>query len=256
MNQNEVVSIITPSFNTGKYILDTIKSVQNQTYENWEMLIVDDCSTDNTKQVLDEINDDRIKIFYNKENKGAAYCRNKALRLASGQWIAFLDSDDLWYPNKLESQLKFMKTHDYHFSYTKYCEINQDGNDLGRVISGPRKITKFGMYNYCWLGCLTVMYDASMVGLVQIENIKKNNDYAMWLKICKKAECYLLNECLAQYRKGRIGSVSTQSVFTMIWWHYKLYHEAEKMGVFRSIINTGRNLIFGFYKKLRYVQSK
>ena len=251
-----MVSIITPSFNTGKYILDTIKSVQNQTYENWEMLIVDDCSTDNTGQVLDGISDDRIKIFYNKENKGAAYCRNKALRLASGQWIAFLDSDDLWYPNKLESQLKFMKTHDYHFSYTKYCEINQDGNDLGRVISGPKKITKFGMYNYCWPGCLTVMYDASLVGIVQIENIKKNNDYAMWLKICKKADCYLLNECLSQYRKGRIGSVSTQGVFTMIRWHYKLYHEAEKMGVFRSVINTGRNLVFGVFKKLRYVQSR
>lgn len=110
------------------------------------------------------------------------------------------------------------------------------------------------MFNYCWPGCLTVMYNAEKVGLIQIADIKKNNDYAMWLKVCKKADCHLLDEALGQYRKGRVGSVSTHSIKTMIGWHFKLYHEAEGMGWIESLINTGRNLVFGFYKKKRYVR--
>ena len=98
------------------------------------------------------------------------------------------------------------------------------------------------------------MYDREKVGLIQIADIRKNNDYAMWLKVCKKADCYLLNETLAQYRKGRIGSVSTQSIKTMIRWHYKLFREAEEQGRLLSTINTGRNLLFGFYKKRKYVE--
>ena len=109
------------------------------------------------------------------------------------------------------------------------------------------------MFNYCWPGCLTVMYDADYVGLIQIIDIKKNNDYAMWLKVCKKADCYLLDEYLAKYRKGRVGSVSTQSIKTMIGWHYKLFHNAERQNAVRSLINTGRNMVFGVYKKSRYV---
>ena len=108
------------------------------------------------------------------------------------------------------------------------------------------------MYNYCWPGCLTVMYDASKIGLIQIHDIKKNNDYAMWLKVCQKADCYLLDEYLAKYRKGRCGSVSTQRVTTMIKWHYKLFRNAEKQGIIKSIFDTGRNLIFGSYKRKKY----
>ena len=110
------------------------------------------------------------------------------------------------------------------------------------------------MFNYCWPGCLTVMYNAEKVGLIQIEDIKKNNDYAMWLKVCKKVNCYLLDEYLAQYRKGRSGSISTHSIKIMIGWHYRLYHEAEKLTKLSSFVNTGRNLLFGFYKKKRYVK--
>lgn len=248
------VSIIMPSYNTAVYIKDTIQSVLNQTYKNWELIIVDDCSTDNTDEVVDEIHDDRIKYLKNEKNSGAAVCRNRALREAKGQWIAFLDSDDLWMTEKLEKQIQFMEKNGYVFSYTNYEEIDVEGNKTGIKVTGPKKITKTQMFNYCWPGCLTVMFDATKVGLVQIENIKKNNDYAMWLKVCCKADCYLLDECLGQYRKGRVGSVSTHSIKTMIGWHYKLYHEAEGMGVMKSLVNTGRNLIFGFYKKKRYVR--
>ena len=156
-------------------------------------------------------------------------------------------------PEKLEKQIAFMESNVYHFSYTNYEEMDMDGNSTGIKVTGPPKITKTGMFNYCWPGCLTVMYDAEKIGLIQIEDIKKNNDYAMWLKVCKKANCYLLDECLGKYRKGRVGSVSSHSIKTMIRWHYKLFRDAEKQGVARSLVNTGRNLVFGFYKKKRYM---
>lgn len=248
-----LVSIIMPSYNTGPYIKETIQSVLYQTYKKWELIIVDDCSTDNTDEVLSEICDERIRYFKNEKNSGAALSRNRALREAKGQWIAYLDSDDIWMPEKLEKQVSFMEENGYAFSYTNYEEIDAEGNKTGVKVTGPKKITKTGMFNYCWPGCLTVMFDATKIGVVQIEDIKKNNDYAMWLKICRKADCYLLDEYLGQYRKGREGSVSSHSIKTMIGWHYKLYHEAEKMGSVESLIKTGRNLIFGFYKKKRYV---
>lgn len=249
----DLVSIIMPSYNTAQYITESIQSVLNQTYANWELIIVDDCSTDNTDEVVASIHDERIRYLKNEKNSGAAVSRNRALREAKGRWIAFLDSDDLWMPEKLEKQIRFMESNSYAFSYTNYEEIDVDGNQTGVRVTGPKKITKNGMFNYCWPGCLTVMYDRNVVGLIQIEDIKKNNDYAMWLKVCKKADCYLLDECLGQYRKGRTGSVSTHSIKTMIGWHYKLFHEAEKMNPVSSWFNTGRNLVFGFYKKKRYV---
>lgn len=251
----DLVSIVMPSFNTGLFIAETINSVLNQTYEKWELLIVDDCSTDNTDEVIKPyLADKRIRYIKNEKNSGAAVSRNKALREARGRWIAFLDSDDLWMPEKLEKQIRFMVDKNYNFSYTNYAEIDVAGNRNGITVTGPKRITKTGFFNYCWPGCLTVMYDAKVIGLVQIADIKKNNDYAMWLKVCRKADCFLLNEELALYRRGRVGSVSTHSIKTMIGWHYKLYREAEKQNPMVAIFNTCRNLAFGFYKKKRYVK--
>lgn len=251
-----LVSIIMPSYNTAPYIKETIQSVLNQTYTNWELIIVDDCSTDNTDEVLDTIHDSRIKYFKNEKNFGAAVSRNKALREAKGQWIAYLDSDDLWLPEKLDKQISFMRENGYAFSYTNYEEIDVDGNRTGIKITGPKRITKTGMFNYCWPGCLTVMFDATKIGLFQIEDMKKNNDYAMWLKVCRKADCYLLDEYLGLYRRGRVGSVSTHGIVTMIKWHYRLYRDAEKMGTIESLFNTGRNMVFGAYKKYVYIESR
>lgn len=250
----ELVSIIMPTYNCGRFIAESIKSVLAQTYTNWELLIVDDCSTDNTNKVVLAYHDERIHYFCNEKNNGAAITRNRALQEAKGKYIAFLDSDDLWEPTKLEKQIKFMEENNYKFSYTRYAEMDSDGNDTGIVISGPAKVTKIGMLAFCWPGCLTVMYDIEAVGLIQIEDIMKNNDYAMWLKLCQKADCYLLPEVLAKYRCGRTGSVSTHSVSTMIKWHYKLWREAEKRNVLASLWYTGLNLICGMYKKIRYVK--
>ena len=252
----DLVSIIMPSYNCGKFVEETIRSVQAQSYHNWELIFVDDCSGDETVGIALDFKkkDDRIVVLQNSQNSGAAVSRNYALREAKGRWIAFLDSDDLWEPSKLEKQVRFMEENGYKFSYTEYQEMDADGDLTGVTISGPRHVTKRGMYNFCWPGCLTVMYDASKVGLIQIEDIKKNNDYAMWLKVCKKADCYLLPEVLAKYRRGRAGSVSTHGIATMIGWHYKLWHEAEKRNAVASLWLTGVNLVYGFYKKLKYVK--
>lgn len=251
---NELVSIIMPSYNTAKFISETIYSVLTQTYTNWELIIVDDCSTDNTDEVAKPfLSDERIKYIKNEKNSGAAISRNRALCEAKGKWIAFLDSDDLWLPEKLEKQIAFMEKNDYRFSYTNYIEIDETANPNGRSVTGPKKVTRHGMYNYCWMGCLTVMYDAETVGVIQIADIKKNNDYAMWLKACKKADCYLLDEVLAKYRK-RSGSISNHGYTKLIKWHYKLYREAEKKSSLVSAVLTLRNLFWGVWKKIRYVK--
>lgn len=252
---SDLVSIIMPSYNTEDFIAESIQSVINQTYNNWELIIVDDCSNDNTDEVVNRfLYDKRIKYLKNEQNIGAAKSRNRALLEAKGRWIAFLDSDDLWFPNKLEEQISFMENNNYHFSYTNYSEIYTDGRSRGVVVTGPAKITRTGFFNYCWPGCLTVMYDKESIGLIQIADIKKNNDYAMWLKVCKKADCYHLDKVLAKYRRGRSGSVSTQNIRTLVGWHYRLFRYAERQSVIISLFNTSRNLLFGYYKKMRYVK--
>lgn len=246
-----LVSIIMPAYNSVKYVAATINSITDQTYPDWELLFQDDCSTDGTKSMVMRIaaKDPRIKYECNQVNSGAAVTRNNALKRANGKWIAFLDSDDLWCCDKLEKQLTFMTENGYLFSYTGYNEIDEKSIDLNRYIYGPKSINKLGMYCYCWPGCLTVMYDREHVGLIQIADIKKNNDYAMWLKVCRKVNCYLLDECLAKYRKGRSGSISTHGYFTLIKWHYKLFRDAEGMNNISAIFFTGVNLLCGIYKK-------
>lgn len=255
--RNTLVSIITPTYNCARFIVETIRSVQAQTYQNWEMIISDDCSTDNTHEVIAPFleKDCRIKYICNEKNSGAAISRNNALRIAKGRWIAFLDSDDLWLPKKLEKQVAFMETNNCSFSYHAYSEIDEQSQPLGVDISGPRKISKWGMYAYCWPGCLTVMYDASVVGLVQIADIKKNNDYAMWLKAIHKSNCQLLPEILAKYRRGRTGSISTHSYYALIKWHYKLFRQAEQKSVITSCFLTIGNMCCGLIKKLCFVKS-
>lgn len=252
----DLVSIIMPSYNCGEFVEETIRSAQAQTYKNWEIIFMDDCSTDDTIRKVSAMRDEdkRIHLYQNIANLGAAVSRNNALREAKGRWIAFLDSDDLWEPEKLAKQVKFMEEKGYKFSYTCYTEMDSEGNNTGFIVSGPKKVTKAGMFAFCWPGCLTVMYDANEIGLLQIEDIKKNNDYAMWLKVCQKSDCYLLPEVLAKYRRGRNGSVSSHSISTMIKWHYKLFRDAEKRGVVSSLWHTGVNLVCGFYKKMRYVK--
>lgn len=254
-HEKKLASIIMPTYKCGQYITDSIKSVQAQTYQNWELIIVDDCSGDDTIEVVQriQVEDKRIRLFENNTNSGAAICRNNALREAKGQWIAFLDSDDLWEPYKLEKQINFMEKNNYEFSYHEYVEIDEKGKELGVYVSGTKHVGKWGMYSCCWPGCLSVMYDASKIGLIQINDIKKNNDTAMWLKVIKKADCYLLPECLGKYRR-RANSITPKPIWQRIWAHYPLFRVAEGMNPITATFWVLMNVFGNAYKKWKYVK--
>lgn len=251
-----LVSVVMPSYKCGRFIEESIHSVQAQTYKSWELIIVDDCSCDGTVEtVLDFKKEDaRISLYQNPVNSGAAVSRNTALKNAKGRWIAFLDSDDLWEPTKLEKQIRFMEENGYAFSYHEYVEIDEQDNLLGVHVSGKKHVGKFDMFSCCWAGCLSVMYDASKIGLIQIDDIKKNNDTAMWLKVIRKADCYLLPECLGKYRR-RANSITPKPLWQRIWAHYPLFRVAEEMNPISATFWVIMNVFGNAYKKMKYVKS-
>lgn len=248
---NDLVSIIMPNYNCEKYVAETIKSVLAQTYTNWELIFVDDCSTDNSIEVVRSFQDERIRILKNEKNSGAAVSRNYALREAKGEWIAFLDSDDLWLPEKLEKQLAFMKDNGYSFSYTDYTIVNAQGECLPYIFTGPKKVTRRKLYNYCYFSTITVLYKREDVGLVQIADLKKNNDYAMWFEALKNVDAYRFPVSLSVYCK-RENSISSGSKFKLIKHHYILYRKGLKKSKIVSVFLTINNLFFGVLKKLFY----
>lgn len=245
-----LVSIVMPSYNSAKYVKDSIESVLNQTYTNWELLIVDDCSKDQTVEIIKSFKDERIRLFQNPTNSGAAISRNRALREAKGKWIAFLDSDDIWLPNKLEGQLKFMIDNNYSFTYTDY-RICLNGKWENVIHTSPNKINFRKIKKYCYFSTITVIYDASKVGLIQIGDIRKNNDYAMWLKALQKVDAYRYSKCLSYYIKHN-DSITSGSKFKLIKWHYVLFKNECGYGKIHSAILTIRNLWYGFWKKIIY----
>ena len=256
MHNKDLVSIIMPTYKCGKFIGESIRSVQAQTYQNWELIVVDDCSGDETISIVLDLkkSDDRINIYQNSSNSGAAVTRNTALRNAHGRWIAFLDSDDLWEPTKLEKQIEFMEENGYTFSYHEYIEIDEQDKELGVKVSGKEHVSKFDMFSCCWPGCLSVMYDAKKIGLIQINDIKKNNDTAMWLKVIRKADCYLLKECLGKYRR-RANSITPKPLWKRIWAHYPLFRVAEGMNPISATFWVGMNVFGNAYKKFKYVKA-
>ena len=253
MQEFGLVSVIMPSYKCGKYIAESIKCVQAQTYPNWELIVVDDCSGDGTIEIVEKLKkeDKRIRLYQNEKNSGAALSRNFALREANGRWIAFLDSDDLWKPEKLEHQIKFMVENGYSFTYHDVTWYNEPMDTIEKYQTGKKHVSVFSMYCCCWPGCLTVMYDANVVGLIQIADIKKNNDSAMWLKIVKKADCYLLKENLASYRH-RAGSITPPDFKTKIKWHYTLFHDADGRNAVTALFLTFVNIVGNIYKKTFY----
>lgn len=250
---NELVSVIMPSYNTAQYISNSINSVLSQTYTNWELLIVDDCSTDNSLEIINSFKDQRIRVLQNEKNSGAAISRNFALREAKGKWIAFLDSDDIWAKDKLQKQIKFMEENGYAFTYTDYQTI-LNGKAQPYVNIAPNVITKKKMYDYCYFFTSTVIYNRDKVGLIQIADLKKNNDYAMWLQIIEKSKAYRLPECLSFYIKHS-GSISTDRFSKLIKSHYVLFRKGMNKGAFTSCILTINNLFHGLLKKIFYKKS-
>ncbi|RRD02776.1 glycosyltransferase family 2 protein [Prevotella sp. OH937_COT-195] len=255
MNDYGLVSIITPTWECGKFIEDMIKSVLVQTYGNWELLVQDDCSTDDTKNIVKcyADADGRIKYDTNERKLGAAATRNKALCRARGKWVAFLDADDLWLPEKLEHQLRFMVEQKRDFSYHEYTEISEEGEETGVYVSGIDRVGRMAMLACCWPGCLTVMYDMEKIGIIQIKNVSRNNDTAIWLKVVRKSPCYMLRENLACYRRRR-ASITPTSIIKRIWSHYPLFRISEGMNPLFSSFWTLVNVFGNSFKKMFYVK--
>lgn len=237
---SDLISIITPTYNCGKFIGETIESVINQTYKNWEMIIVDDCSKDNTKDIVNKYaqNDDRIKYHILETNSGAAIARTKAMELAKGDYMAFLDSDDLWVENKLEKQLKFMKENNFNFVCTEYEQINEQSNPLGKIIKVRDKANYNRVLLDCPVGNSTVMYNVKAMGKFKVPNIRKRNDDALWLQMLKKEEyIHGMKEILMKYRI-RENSISSNKL-DLVKYHWYLYREIENLSVIRSVFHIG-----------------
>lgn len=233
--RDELVTVVMPAFETEQFIGEAIRSVRNQTYANFELLIVDDCSRDDTlEKARTAAGDDRrIRIITMEQNSGAAACRNRAIDEARGEYIAFLDSDDLWHREKLARHLSFMKDNAAGFSYTDYEVINEKGEDLS-LRSAPQRITYSQLLRCCPIGCLTVMIDLRIVGDIRMAEMRKRQDWATWLRVLRRGVVgYGLNETLASYRL-REGSLSFRksSLFKPIW---TLYRRDQGLSVARSL---------------------
>ena len=227
---NHLVTIITPSYNSENFIKDTIDSVISQTYQNWEMIIVDDRSNDHSAKYIKNLikNDTRIKLIALDKNVGAAEARNKALEVANGRYIAFLDSDDIWLPEKLEKQLDFMKKNDHAFTFTSYVPVSENGTEEYSIVSVPLEIDYSGYCKNTIIGCLTVMIDKEKTGNFRMPNIKSSHDMALWLLIMKRGfKAYGLNEVLAKYRL--VSTSNTSKKYEAVVDVWKVYREIEKL---------------------------
>ncbi|MBE5749322.1 MAG: glycosyltransferase family 2 protein [Clostridiales bacterium] len=235
----KLVSIITPTYNCAKFIARTLDSVKAQTYQNWEMIIVDDRSQDNTKEIVEEYmkNDSRIQYHLLDENSGAAVARTTAMKLAKGSYMAFLDSDDIWLPDKLERQIKWMNDNGYAFSCTAYEQIDEEDNLLNRTIKTIKKTNYNRLLLDCPVGNSTVVYDVEKMGKFEVPNIRKRNDDALWLQMLKK-EKYIwgMPDVLMQYRI-RKNSISSNKL-KVIKYHWILYREIEHLSVIRSAFHV------------------
>jgi teichuronic acid biosynthesis glycosyltransferase TuaG len=198
------VSVIMPAHNNAPYIGLAIESVLNQSHKNWELLIVDDASSDGTLEAAEahQAEDSRIKVFVMAENQGAAFCRNFATKKSKGDYIAFLDADDLWFPEKLERQLSFMKARDLAVSYTAYEHIDLNGHKLGCTVRAKSELTQNEQKTNNFIGNLTGMYTVSKLGRLMAPEMRKRQDWALWHKaiLSSGIPAQGLDQVLAAYR--------------------------------------------------------
>lgn len=256
MKKQPLISIITPSYNSESYIEICIQSIIKQSYINWELIIIDDNSSDSSISIINNLRslDDRIKLISLKENKGSAYARNIGIECSKGEYIAFLDSDDVWHKDKLLKQVNFMLKNNILFSYTSYYIIDSQGNILKEKTS-PLSTNYLDMLKSCKIGCLTAMYNTSILGKIFMPNIRKRQDLGLWLKILKITDsAYCLDEPLAFYRIHK-ESLSANKL-SAAKYQWKLYREIEKLNLFQSIYYFTHYTINGFYTRLSIKDKK
>ena len=250
-----LVSIITPMYNSEKFIDLTIQSVQSQTYQNWEMIIVDDASTDRSIEIVKKImsNEPRLQLKQLADNLGPAHTRNNGIKIAKGQFLAFLDSDDLWHKDKLEKQIKFMQKNEYAFTFTSYEKIDEKGNKIGNILPFKGQVTYHDLLKSNHIGCLTAMIDLKILGYkMYMPDIKKRQDQGLWLEILKKIDkAYCLYEILGQYRI-RQGSVSINKL-NNVKYQWKLYRSIERMNTLQSLYYMAFYSYYGLRKYLNLI---
>lgn len=230
--EDRLISIITPSFNSSRFISNTILSVLGQTDPDWEMLIVDDCSQDDSVLRISRFaeKDDRIRLIPLKKNVGAAAARNIALEQARGRYIAFLDSDDVWEKSKLEKQRRFMEENSYAFVCSSYYVMTEEGSKNGQVIKVPSVISYRRYLKNTIIGCLTVMIDKKQTGDFRMPLIKSSHDMALWLLIMQRGfKVYGMKEVLAGYRLVSTSNTAKKWKAAKDVW--KVYREIEKLSV-------------------------
>ena len=221
-----LVSIIMPSYNSERYIRKSIESIQKQTFTDWELLITDDCSTDQTCDVIASMaqTDSRIRLFTSAQNAGAGIARNHSISMARGRFIAFCDSDDQWLPEKLEKQLAFMMQQDCALSFSSYYTVTEDSEDRGVIVCKPTVSFRQMRRDNC-IGCLTAVYDTDKIGKVYMPTIRKRQDWGLWLLILQKCHiAYGYQEPLAVYMIRSNDSVSSNKV-SLITYNLKIYRE-------------------------------
>ncbi|MNQ83918.1 putative teichuronic acid biosynthesis glycosyltransferase TuaG [compost metagenome] len=252
---SELVSIITPTYNAEKFITETLKSVQNQTYQNWEMILVDDASTDETVKIISDFaeKDSRIKLFKLEKNSGNGFARNIALEKSVGKYIAYLDADDLWFSMKLEKQLQFLKTNNLPFTFSFYDCIDEEGNSLNRRVEAPINLTYDELFFCNYVGNLTAIYDVDYFGKIVIEATQKRQDWRLWLTILKQIQVTKpVPEPLAFYRI-RKDSISS-SKFKLIKHNFGVYREFHGFNFMFSVLLMTRFLFTQLIIKPRYIK--
>lgn len=246
------VSVIMPVYNGEKFISQSIESVISQTFSNWELIIIDDCSIDNTPSLLENLSrrENKIRVISLKERVGPSKARNIGIKEARGKYIAFLDSDDLWLPEKLQKQIDFMEKNDLAFTYSSYYLIDEDGNSLGEFIV-KEIITYKDLLKTNSIGCLTAIYDTEKLGKMYMPDIK-HEDYALWLSILRKIGFTKgIQEPLAIYRI-RSNSVSSNKLKSVSY-QWKIYRKVEKLSFFVSLYYFVHYIYFGLKKYNRFM---
>ena len=237
-----LVSIITPVYNAERFLSDTIKSVQNQTYKNWEILLIDDCSKDNSAQIIKEFQkyDNRIKYIKLKKNSGASVSRNDGIRNAKGRFIAFVDSDDIWKPEKLEIQIKYMLKENLGFTFTSYRYMKENGELTNKIAKAPSKINYNGLLKNTIIGCSTVVIDREIVDYFEMPLVRRGQDTATWLQILRKEKyAYGIEQDLVNYRL--VGESLSSNKIIALKRTWNTYRNVEKLGLLKS------SYVFCFY---------
>lgn len=237
-----LVSIVTPVYNSERFISETIESIQSQTYRNWELLLIDDCSKDNSYEIIKNYmkNDDRIKYIKLEKNSGAAVSRNTGIKNAKGRFIAFIDSDDLWEAKKLEIQVKYMLENKLGFSFTSYRYIKEDGTRTNKIAKAPNKINYNGLLKNTIIGCSTVLIDRNIIGDFTMPLVRRGQDTATWLQLLKKEKyAYGISEALVNYRL--VGNSISSNKIKALKRTWNTYRNVEKLGLLKS------SYVFCFY---------